>query len=388
MPSSTRLAAAGFAALALAMGIGRFAYTPLLPMMIAEGRLAVADGGILASAHFAGYAVGAFAASRVKGTAVSILFFSLAAIGLSTLTMGLTDQFAAWLIARAIAGICSAFVLIVVGSALIRPLSQSGHADLQGWVFAGVGGGIAFAGVVCLFAMWAMIPSDQAWSGFGILVLLATLVFAGMSARRFPQSEMPAGPAEGNPVLAWNLFIPYGVMGAGYIIPATYLPVMAREQISSPIVFGWGWPIFGTAAAISTVLAIRASRRFSNRAIWTVSQLLMAAGMLIPALFPSLTSIIISALCVGGTFMVITMSGLKEANRLAGKADPRTLVAAITAAFAVGQIIGPLLAGWAYDASGSFSAPLLIVSLLLTISLVPVYMGKAAQARKVRTWTR
>ena len=86
--------------------------------------------------------------------------------------------------------------------------------------------------------------------------------------------------------------------------------------------------------------------------------------------------------------MVITMSGLKEANRLAGTADPRTLVAAITAAFAIGQIIGPLLAGWAYDASGSFSAPLLVASLLLTISLVPMYMAKAAQARKVRTGIR
>ena len=161
-------------------------------------------------------------------------------------------------------------------------------------------------------------------------------------------------------------------MGFGYIVPATYLPVMAREILPSPLVFGLGWPVFGAAAAISTILIGRLQARYSNRKIWLVCQSAMALGLLAPVVSQSIHAIIIAALCVGGTFMVITMVGMKEAHRIAGPADAQRHVAVMTLAFAVGQIAGPLVAGQAFEASGSFSWPLVVAAVLLVVSLVPM----------------
>ena len=130
---------------------------------------------------------------------------------------------------------------------------------------------------------------------------------------------------------------------------------MAREAIADPWMFGWAWPLFGLAAAASTLAAAPFSRRFGHRRVWAAAALVMALGVASPLLFPGFAGIAVAALLVGATFMVITMSGLREAPHL---------VAPLTAAFAAGQIAGPLLVA----TSAAFAAPLLIASLLLTAS--------------------
>ena len=91
----------------------------------------------------------------------------------------------------------------------------------------------------------------------------------------------------------------------------------------------------------------------------------MALGLLLPVMFPHILSIVAAGLCVGGTFMVITMAGLREAHRIAGSTDAVRHVAAMTAAFATGQTIGPLFAGALYDVTTSFDPALIATAILL-----------------------
>jgi predicted MFS family arabinose efflux permease len=163
----------------------------------------------------------------------------------------------------------------------------------------------------------------------------------------------------------WSVVVAYGAAGIGYVIPATYLPVMAREIVPSPMVFGWSWPVFGVAAFVSTLLAARLRRCFTNRQIWVSSQLVMAAGLLMPVLDPRIAMVIIAGILVGGTFMIITMAGMNEAHRIAPGDDVMRHIAIMTAAFATGQMIGPVFGGWIYDLTGSFSASLVITSIAL-----------------------
>ena len=130
----------------------------------------------------------------------------------------------------------------------------------------------------------------------------------------------------------------YGAFGFGYIVPATFLPAMARELVSNPAVFGAAWPAFGLAAAASTVLAARSS--LSPRRRWIAAQSVMAAGLVLPALSSSWWALLACAVAVGGTFMLVTMSGLQEARRVGG-ATPGHVMARLTAAFAAGQLLGP-----------------------------------------------
>ncbi|WP_241069987.1 YbfB/YjiJ family MFS transporter, partial [Achromobacter insuavis] len=143
-----------------------------------------------------------------------------------------------------------------------------------------------------------------------------------------------------------RLALHYGVFGAGYIIPATFLPAMAREIIPDPAVFGWAWPLFGLAAALSCLVAPRVAQARDDKTVWRGAQAVMALGMLAVAVWHDIAAVIVAALLVGGTFMVITQSGMLAAQRLAGSAAPRA-AAVMTSAFAAGQIIGPLLASGA-----------------------------------------
>src|SRR5688500_3175319 len=131
------------------------------------------------------------------------------------------------------------------------------------------------------------------------------------------------------------LILCYGAFGFGYIVPATFIPAMARELLGDASLFGWAWPAFGAAAAVSTL----AVRSIGSRKLWSSSHLVMALGVAAPLALPPLPGILIGALCVGGTFMVITMAALQEGRRVGGA----RLMAQMTAAFAAGQIAGPLL---------------------------------------------
>ena len=81
---------------------------------------------------------------------------------------------------------------------------------------------------------------------------------------------------------AARLVFSYGAFSSGYIIPATFLPAMAREVIQDPAVFGWSWPAFGAAAALSTLAAAWLAPSIANRSLWIASQLVMTCGVALP----------------------------------------------------------------------------------------------------------
>src|SRR5262249_32875285 len=136
----------------------------------------------------------------------------------------------------------------------------------------------------------------------------------------------------------------YGILGFGYILPATFLPALAREVVDDPQVFGLAWPVFGIAAAISTIVTARRFRRTDRLRVWTISHVLMATGVVLPSVCRGPASIAIAALLVGSTFMVITMIAMQEA-RARAPGNPAGLLGLMTAAFAIGQLAGPVASG-------------------------------------------
>jgi predicted MFS family arabinose efflux permease len=166
-----------------------------------------------------------------------------------------------------------------------------------------------------------------------------------------------------------RLVFAYGAFGFGYIIPATFIPALARDLVGDAVAFGWAWPAFGAAAALSTLALTLAAKRLSARRLWVAAQLVMALGVSAPVAWPGSLGIALAAVCVGGTFMVITMAGMVEARRLA-RLDVAGLMAAMTAAFAIGQIIGPVLVSVIAD----FSTALLVASGVLVAGVCALWM--------------
>jgi predicted MFS family arabinose efflux permease len=375
------VAVSGLAALAVAMGIGRFAFTPILPMMQADHGMSVAQGGWLASANYLGYLAGSLFAMHPNIPARAAIRIGLVLIAACTLGMGIEHHFAAWLILRAIPGFASALVLVVVSAWILPRLADAARGHLSGTVYAGVGTGIMFAGVACLVMVRTGASSDTAWIVLGVTAVgVIIAIWRVLGDESTSGSERTPADRPHDTVSNWRLVFCYGAFGLGYIIPATFLPVMARQAIVDAGWFAWAWPIFGAAATISTVLAAPLARRFGDRNVWVASNVAMAIGILAPIALSNLAGITIAALCVGGTFMVTTMAGIQEARRVAG-VHARALIGAMTSAFAVGQIIGPLLVAGLVHVPGGFSWALGISALPLLVAAYALYTQNARAAQ-------
>jgi MFS family permease len=345
---------AGALSLAVAMGIGRFAFTPMLPLMIQGGQLDVAAGGWLAAANYAGYLVGALTASRLRWGAVRLSAVALLLTVLLTAAMALPLPVPAWAAMRFAAGVASAWAFVGVAIWAMGTLAATNRPSWAVAVYAGVGLGIALAGLCCLAGAAAGASAPSLWLQLGALAVLL-LTPAAAVLRRLDDPAAPA-PARATrpaapPAGTTSLVACYGFLGFGYILPATFLPVLARDVVSDPRLFGLAWPVFGLTAAASTVLAGWAMRRATRLQVWAVSHLVMGIGVLLPSLWRSGVSIALSALLVGGTFMIVTMAGVQE-MRARACGDATALVGRMTSAFALGQIAGPVASSLLLHAPG------------------------------------
>jgi predicted MFS family arabinose efflux permease len=372
-PGAATIAGAGLVALAVAMGIGRFAFTPILPMMQSEVGLTLAAAGWLAAANYLGYFLGALCAARLS-TAWAIRG-SLLLIAVVTFAMGLTHAFALWLVLRLVAGVASAWVLVHVSAWALERLHALQRADAGGVVFAGVGIGIAGAGLLCIGLGSSSVDADHTWQWFGTTALLLTaFVWPAFHRSSSPPKVTVSAPT---PRLRWNrdrarVALCYAALGFGYIIPATFLPAMARRYVSNPAVFGLAWPVFGAAAALSTWIVARWLHTTDNRRVWASCDVLMAIGAALPVFLPGLSAILAAALLVGGTFMVVTMAGLREARTVAPQAAT-AFIATLTAAFALAQVIGPVLVSVVVHLPHGFAASLLAAVLVLLVAALALW---------------
>jgi MFS family permease len=358
------VAGTGIIALAAAMGIGRFAFTPLMPLMLRDGSLNAASAADWAAANYGGYLAGALTASWFSSNPRRGLQVSLFGVALTTLAVAWLGGESAALtgsVLRAAAGVFSAWVLVCASSWCLAELARRHVAHLGAWIYTGVGLGIALAGMLAWLG--GRQPASRLWLELGLIASAGAIVSSPGLLRRRNAAEAsgarisPMTAAGGRPGHA-ALILCYGAFGFGYIVPATFLPAMARQQVSDPLVFGLTWPLFGLAAALSVAAAARWASHWPRRRVWALAQGVMALGTALPLATQALWSLAASAVLVGGTFMVATMAGLQLAREQV-PANPTPLLARMTMAFAAGQILGPVLVrllgsgGWlGWDALG------------------------------------
>jgi len=376
-PSAVTVAGVGLAGLVAAMGIGRFAFTPLFPLMQEQYGISLGQGAWLATANYIGYFVGAVASFIFTPNAGRSARWGMLAVAGSTLAMGITESFALWFFLRLLSGIASAFVLVGSSAWALAHLTIHKRAELAGWVFGGVGIGICIAGLVTLWAASHGLGPADVWLALGaIVVAVVAATWKVLTIEAHVESSKESIPPPPLDRSAWILIGCYGAFGFGYIIPATFIPAVARSLINDPAVFGWTWPLFGLAATISTITV---STVFRTAAPWKVagwSLVVMAIGVLVPAIHSSLSALVVSAVSVGGTFMVMTMAGLQEARRIA-KGAPTRLMAGVTVAFAIGQFAGPILVSTGKSPDQALVTPSLFAVAFLLCSAVILLRGRA-----------
>jgi predicted MFS family arabinose efflux permease len=354
-PSPLALALAGLAALALAMGFGRFAYTPILPHMLAHGGLTLPLAGPLASVNFAGYLAGALAAALpLFGRArARWLWAALAASALTTAAAGMTRDYGLWLAIRFSSGLASAFVFVLASAITLDALARAGRLPLSALLYAGVGVGIALSALgVDLIAIRWLAGGAEAWSAawLGLGALAGALaVMSGVVLTRAENAAPAATPkaaaarTAAPPAGLRRLIFAYALFGFGYVITATFIVTLARQAGLGAAAETVVWLLFGLTAAPSVWLWSRLAARFGHQRAFAAALLLEGLGVAVSLLSGSLLALALAAALLGGTFMGITALGLMEARRLRPDAA-QGAVARMTAAFALGQMVGPSFA--------------------------------------------
>ncbi|MCZ6842213.1 MAG: YbfB/YjiJ family MFS transporter, partial [SAR324 cluster bacterium] len=360
----------GLTALAAAVGIGRFVYTPILPYMLDGLGLSKAEGGLLASANFLGYLLGALAASAVAlpGGQRGWFLSALALSALTTAAMGIHPHMALFLGLRFAGGVASAFVLVLSSALILDRLAALRRPALSAVHFAGVGSGIAMSALLVsqLAALghgWRML-----WFASGAVSLLALGAALWLVPREqsVPRPAAPSRGAHTNRRLI-ALIVAYGLFGFGYVITATFISTMVRATPEIRSIEPQVWLVVGLAAVPSVALWTWIGRRLGNDRSFAIACIVEAAGVVMSVLATGALAIVLSAAMLGGTFMGLTALGLIHARDISN-GDPRRSLGLMTAAFGLGQMIAPTLAGIVYDLSGSLLLPSLAAAAGLLIS--------------------
>jgi len=372
--SPLRLALGGAVAMGCAMGIGRFVYTPLLPFMAEAIPLTASQAGMIASANFLGYLLGAIATSfRLPGAPRLWLLGALAASAVTTGAVGLSSSAEVIAGLRFLGGAASAFALVFASSRVLEGLARAGRSSLT-WVhFAGVGIGIALSSQVIL------LPTG--WAGMWLVSGLASLI--GVVAVGLLIPAQPIAPPVAQAAAAGSaggglirLALAYGLFGFGYVITATFLIAIVREAPNLRPFEPVAWLVVGLAALPSVLIWVAVGRRIGLERAYALSCAVEAVGVLL-SLWNTTAGILLSAVLLGGTFVGITALGL-QAARAKAVGDPRRALGLMTTAFSIGQIIGPSFAGHLRDSTGSFALPTIAAAVALMLATVLTIRPAAA----------
>lgn len=378
--SLPKVLAAGICALVIGMGVGRFAYTPLLPALQQAAGMGSHAAGVLASINYVGYLVGALGAAALPRRWPRVALFRAAlliSIG-TTLLMAAAPDPRVWALSRLVAGIASAGVLILSSEIVVRVLRRRGRPDLVGVHFAGVGVGIALTGIVT-----ALLGDALGWAGGWIVLSALSLLLAPLCWRWLTpppaEDDLAAGGAAAAR-MSWltvtALAFAYFCEGAGYIVTGTFLVAIVKAMPALSDAAPWFWVAAGLAGAPSAILWSRVGARIGLLTALVIAHLVQAVGIVAPVVSSAPGAVLVSAMLFGGTMIGITALVVAYAGRIGGAAAGR-LIGVLTASFGLGQIIGPIVAGLLAEGGRGFDLPLILAGATVVVGAAALAAGAA-----------
>lgn len=367
--------------LMIGMGFGRFLYTALFPLMLAEHHFDFSQLSYIASSNYIGYLVGALLFSlgywHQPQRVTRNLFLCLGATSLLLFLMAFKFDYSWVILIRFLAGVSSAGI-IIFGSMLIFSLTT--NKMIIGSLFSGVGAGILIGNELILLGRSLNITQQYLWLIVAIFsgVLIIILLFCDPKSNDLTVAERAgAKPLPKKNLIPWiPLVIIYGLAGFGYIITATYLPVIA-QKLENPFISNHLWSLLGLGAILSCFLWLYIETKVGILISLIANLLSQSLSVFISYYSHIEILLIISAFGVGLTFMgttILVMTLAKQTN------SPKwlNLLGVVTLSYSIGQIVGPILTNIIQKRAGSIEIALLLagIALLVAAFIVSFYYFK------------
>jgi MFS family permease len=359
----------GMLGLVVAMGIGRFVFTPILPLMQRDLAMSNTVAGWLAGLNYLGYLIGAIVCSLSpklllsRMVAISSLLLSLA----TTLFMGLTVSALWWGVMRFGGGVASAILFIIISAEVTEALVRRGYTHWVGALYGGIGIGIALSGLIVppLDKIWGW---SGTWIRAGALAIVLAVIGIAIGRRRdlVQPITIDTSTQKSGLLNLRMLSVAYFFEGLGYIVTATFIVTIIADTPGLAAFAPYSWVAVGLAAVPSTILWPYVARRIGNKRTLLIAYAFQSVGIFVSMYADSIIEVLFVAVSFGGTFLGIVAMTLAEGNlRLPN--DGRRAAAVLTASFGIGQMLGPVLAGILADIQQGFFLPLMLAGICVLI---------------------
>lgn len=344
--------------------LGRFIYTPMLPRLVDDGLLTLQQGATIATWNYVGYLLGALIAMRWYSLDKIKLFLPWA-VGFSVLSTFAQTQAetVGWLtLLRLINGITNGIVFVQVPSLILEWLNSRGKAALSGLVYLGVGAGLIISSLaVSLPAPWLQ-GAERWWPA--ALLALPMAVWGWRQLSLIEVQEIPVASApknkQGKVVLfdraSIPLFLSYAGAGLGYILPMTFLPMLARLLLEqNHLLIDGSWLLVALSTLPAAWLWNRLGGSLGDGPALRLNYAVQLLGVLAVILLPGPVGIVLCALLVGNTFLGTVLLTQRLARSLHPHQGPK-LSAALVALYGFTQLTGPWLTRLWLDAGGTLQS--------------------------------
>lgn len=372
----------GVLLLVIAMGISRFAFTPILPFMRHDTGFSFEEAGFLASSNYIGYFIGALWAGFFYRSKKTSLLISVVINVFSVILMGFNEMYSIWLALRFISGVTGGLIFVLTSSIIMDYLATHFLLRWSGYLFGGIGLGIAISGILVPY-FEERFAWQGAWIGLGILSALLlgiTLilwrglqVYNGIKIVNSSNQKMSQG------FMPW-LIAAYGFEGLGYIITGTFLVDIIHNIPTLQAYSSYSWVIVGVAAIPSAPVWTVLIEKYSAIKILSVAYIMQIFGILLPVFSQAVWSVLLSSFLFGLTFVGIVTLTTSYARQLF-PTQSGAVVSILTTSYALGQIIGPIIAGKLVTFYTSYKAALIFASAIVFIALVILLIGRWKTAK-------
>jgi MFS family permease len=381
--SNIAILTAGILSLVIGVGVGRFAFTSLLPPMLSD-TLNLTFAGILASANFAGYLSGSILAVFITNIHTKVLLFRLgiALCILTTLILGITEHETAWLLARIVAGFGAAMALVVGSAMVMTKLNFDDKTRAMGIHFSGIGVSILLSDLVVRAIMGWGGSWHQAWLGLTLLAaVLAPYVIRILSFDHTVKQNAT------HHRFSFAIFTPFTLLlivayfaeGVGFVVQGTFLPDIINSVKGLEGYGGYTWLLVGIAGIPSSIVWMRLAHRYGSLNMIIVAMMLQVVGILIPTLTHAPLLNLLSGILYGGTFVGLVALFLNLGGRLAG-ANPVVLMGALTSAYGIGQVTAPLYSVALTEHFGSYDPALYLTAAITGAGALLMVSGRRLAA--------
>ena len=368
--TKSRVYIAGICSLIVTVGVARFSYSLLLPIMQDSAGLTESGGGWLATTNYIGYMLGVLLAASLHNLNHKYNLHRAYLI-LSVVTsaaMVITTDMITWAVLRFIAGICASGGMIIASGLILRWLVKNNHRAELGIHFSGVGLSI----IVTSLLVEAMLTMSADWQQqwLALAVMSAIVAIPAWLWMPHPSADGQAGvTAKDNPpstAFTSLMMLAYFCAGYGYVVSSTFIVDIVEGVEGLQGQGGFAFILVGLAATPAALVWDRIARNVGYLKALLAAYILQAVGIILPAINDTLPVVILSALLFGGTFiacvsLVLTMAGKFYPS------NPAKFMGTMTLAFGAAQIIAPVSTGYLAEAFGNYNIGLYLSAAIMSV---------------------